>query len=83
MTEQNPNPRESAKERIRQSLHLGRTLRVVWESGPGWTLASAALVLVQSLMPLGLLYLLKLIIDSVTIGAAGSDRTGDFGLYFT
>jgi ATP-binding cassette, subfamily B, bacterial len=79
MTEQNPNPRESTKERIRQSLHLGRTLRVVWESGPGWTLAGAALVLVQSLMPLVLLYLLKLIIDSVTIGAAGSDRAGVFG----
>ncbi len=68
----------STKERIKRTLQLGRTLRVVWESAPGWTLISAALVLVQSLMPLALLYLLKLIIDAVTAGAAGTDRAGAF-----
>ena len=68
----------SAKERVERTLQLGRTLRVVWESSPGWTLASAALVIVQSLMPLAVLYLLKLIIDAVTAGAAVTDRAGAF-----
>jgi ATP-binding cassette, subfamily B, bacterial len=79
MDQEKSKPAESTRERIKQSLHLGRTLRVVWESGPGWTLAGVALILVQSLMPLALLYLLKLIIDAVTIGAGGADRTRAFG----
>jgi ATP-binding cassette subfamily B protein len=66
----------STKERVERTLQLGRTLRVVWESAPGWTLANAALVIVQSLMPLAILYLLKLIIDAVTAGAAVTDRAG-------
>jgi len=47
---------------------LGRTwraVRLVWTSGPGWTLASIALVFVQSILPLVQLYLLKLIVDAV------------------
>ena len=47
---------------------LARTwwaLRLVRTSGPGWTLASAALVFVQGILPLAQLYLLKLIVDAV------------------
>ena len=59
---------------------LGRTwraLRLVWASGPGWTAASVALVVVQSALPLAQLYLLKLIVDAVA-GLARSDAASSF-----
>ncbi len=40
-------------------------MHLVWTSGPGWTLASVALVFAQSVLPLVQLYLLKLIVDAV------------------
>lgn len=54
------------KDRIRQSLHLERALRLVWQSAPGWTAANFGLILIQGLLPLISLYLLKLIVDAVT-----------------
>jgi len=51
--------------RIPGVADLRRTLRLVWQSGPGWTLASAALVVVQAVLPLLSLYLVKLVVDSV------------------
>ena len=50
-----------------------RAIRLVWTSSPGWTAASVALVVVQSVLPLVQLYLLKLIVDAV----AGLVRTGE------
>ena len=44
---------------------MWRAVRLVWTSGPGWTAASIALVLVQSILPLVQLYLLKLMVDAV------------------
>ena len=55
---------------------VGRTSRaihLVWTSSSGWTAASVALVVVQSVLPLVQLYLLKLIVDAV----AGLVRTGE------
>jgi ATP-binding cassette, subfamily B, bacterial len=69
----------TTKQRIKASLQLWRTFRLVWDAAPGWTLVNAALVMLQSLTPLVLLYLLKLIIDAVTAGAAdGADRAAAF-----
>jgi ATP-binding cassette, subfamily B, bacterial len=57
---------------------LGRALRLVWTSGPGWVLASAALLLAQAGLALAALALVKLIVDSVTAGLAGPDPTTAF-----
>lgn len=51
---------------------------LVWQSAPGWTLASGFLTLINGLLPLATLYLMKLIVDSVNAGAASSGE-GDFG----
>ena len=61
---------KSVKVKIKQALHLGRALRLVWESAPAWTCANTALVIVQSLLPLASLYLMKMIVNGVTEGAA-------------
>ena len=58
---------------------LGRAFRLVWESAPGWTAASLALVAAQGLLPLASLYLVKLLVDALAAafqaGVAAPPRT--------
>jgi ATP-binding cassette, subfamily B, bacterial len=60
-------------QRLKGSLRLRRALRLVWESAPGWTVASAVLVFLQGLLPLALLYLTKLIVDEVAAAVVAAD----------
>ena len=57
---------------------LRRALRLVWTSSPGWTVASAALLLVQAGLGLAALALVKLIVDNVAGGVGGPDPGGAF-----
>jgi ATP-binding cassette subfamily B protein len=54
------------------ALQLRKAIGLVWESAPLWTLASAALLVLQGILPLISLYLMKLIVDSVTSGGGSS-----------
>ncbi len=65
---------EKGTKAINASLRLGRALRLVWQSAPGWTIASLALLVVQGLLPLLSLYLIKLTVDAVTAGLAAPDK---------
>ena len=58
--------------------NLCRALSFVWKAGPGWTIASLVLKVVLGLLPLLGLYLLKLIIDSVTIALDSENTSGAF-----
>ena len=40
-------------------------LRYIWKSSPGWTLLNAALILIRGVLPLFLLYLVKLLVDEI------------------
>jgi ATP-binding cassette, subfamily B, bacterial len=50
---------------LRRLRYLRQALKLVWQSTPGWTIASIGLVVVRGLLPLLLLYLTKLIIDRI------------------
>lgn len=50
--------------------NLFRALRFVWDSGRGWTIVSGTLLFVQGLLPLGMLYLIKLFVDAVSFHMA-------------
>lgn len=39
----------------------------MWEAAPAWTAASLVLLVLQSLLPLASLYLMKLVVDAVTL----------------
>lgn len=69
---------DSLRERMRTALRLDRAVRFVWEAGPGWTIASLALVVVQGVLPLLTLYLMKLIVDAVTFALAAPDKANAF-----
>ena len=45
--------------------HTPRLARLVWQAAPGWLLLSLALTLIESLIPVGQLYVSKLIVDQV------------------
>jgi ATP-binding cassette subfamily B protein len=59
-------------------LRLGRALRLAWESGPGWAIASVAILIAQSLLPLVTLYLMKVMVDAVAASAAMADKAAAF-----
>ncbi len=61
------------KETVRQALHIDRAIRLVWRAAPGWTLVNLGLVVVQGLLPLAALYVMKRVIDTVTIGVKASN----------
>jgi ATP-binding cassette subfamily B protein len=63
---------------LRHTLRLDRAVRFVWQAGPGWTIASLALVVIQGTLPLLTLYLMKLIVDAVTFALTAPDRIAAF-----
>lgn len=48
--------------------NLKRAIALVWQSTPFWTSCTIILVFLQGLLPLASLYLMKLLIDTVTAG---------------
>ena len=60
---------------MNRSLKIGRAVALVWQSGRAWTIANAAIVIVQGLLPLAAIYLLKLIVDGVADSLAAQDKS--------
>ncbi len=56
----------SIKNRLRHTVRLDRAIRFVWQAGSGWFVCSSLLVVLQGTLPLAAIYLMKLIVDSVT-----------------
>lgn len=59
-------------------LNLKRTLQILWNSGPKWMVANVLLLAIQGVIPVIALYLMKLIIDSVTAGIKSSNTAATF-----
>jgi ABC-type uncharacterized transport system ATPase subunit len=60
--------RESLQTRLHRPVRLDLALRFVWQSTPGWTLANLVIVVLQGVLPLVSLFLMKLMIDTVSEG---------------
>jgi len=52
--------------KLQQVWQLRRSLQLVWQSAPSWTIASVLLAIVQGILPLLSLYLTKLLVDAIT-----------------
>lgn len=63
---------------VREALHVGGAVRLVWSAAPGWTVVTVAMAVVQGILPLLSVYLMKLIVDAVTRGIARSDHAAAF-----
>ena len=51
------------------------TLRLVWRSGPSWTLVRLCLIVLQGLLPLVSIYIVKLLVDSLSEGIAIAEQS--------
>jgi ATP-binding cassette, subfamily B, bacterial len=68
----------NGKLKIALALRVGGALRLVWHSGPGWTVASILLLIVQGMLPLVSLYLMKSVIDAVANSLTAPDKGGTY-----
>lgn len=50
---------------LSQLRYFPRTLRLVWQAAPGWAILWLILLLVQGLLPAGIVYLTRLLVDRV------------------
>jgi len=64
----------SVWQKIKGGIHLRRALGLVWDSARNWALASLILMVIQALLPLAVLYLIKLTIDAITAGIDAPDK---------
>ncbi|RTZ99474.1 MAG: ABC transporter ATP-binding protein [Deltaproteobacteria bacterium] len=64
--------------KIYQIFRLDRAVKFVWKASPGWTLVSLALITIQGALPLLSLYVMKLIIDAVTVSVSISGGSSGF-----
>ena len=69
---------QKIKNKLKVALRFIPALRLVWQSSPGWTIARLVLVVFQGLLPLALIYLAKLIIDTVTLNLKSAEPTEVF-----
>jgi len=68
---------ELKSKRMKQKIKLFReSLKLVWASAPGWAIVNIIISLVSSFLPLGLLFLIKLLIDNITKTSAGVTGSG-------
>jgi ATP-binding cassette, subfamily B, bacterial len=58
--------------------NLVRALNLIWQCARGLTVASVALVLLQGLLPLAGLYIMKLLVDTVTHSFSAADKDQAF-----
>ena len=55
---------------MKQKIYLFReALKLVWKSAPGWTAANIIISVVRSITPLALIWLLKGVVDGITLAA--------------
>lgn len=60
-------------------LKLKRAIVLVWQSASSWTVIHVTLTTIQSILPLVLLYIIKLIVDNIAISLKIGDKTEIFG----
>jgi len=70
------------REKLRHIIRLDRAIRFVWQAGPKWVIGSAGIMALQGVLPLATLYLMKLIIDSVTKAVGTPDPIAAFRQVF-
>lgn len=61
-------------DKLKGAFRFIPALRLVWQASPGWTTAHVVIIIIQGLIPVALLYLTKLIIDTVTLSINTTDK---------
>lgn len=72
-------PVASAGTRHKNQLLIREAFLLIWRSAPCWMLLNAGLVVIEGLLPLFTLYLLKLLVDTVTASLQAPAETQILG----
>jgi len=63
---------------MKQKIKLFReSVKLVWNSSPGWTFMNILISVLRSIFPLILIWLLKVVIDGITKAATGATSSSD------
>jgi ATP-binding cassette subfamily B protein len=73
-----PPAKPDTRPRLKDALHIGGAMRLVWDAAPGWTVLNVAMAVVQGVLPLLSVGLLGLIIGAVTEGMTSADHAAAF-----
>lgn len=68
----------SIAKRIRNALRIDRAILLVWKASRRWTILTICLTVVQGVMPLLTLYIIKLLVDTITVAIQTEDPTAYF-----
>jgi len=64
------------EEEMKEKVGLfGKSMKLVWESAPGWATANFSVSIVKSILPLILLWLIKAVIDGITEASSAAPGT--------
>jgi ATP-binding cassette subfamily B protein len=63
---------------VKRTFSIKRALRFVWESTPGWTIASLLILILEGLLPVASLYMFKVMLDTVTAALQSPDPEAMF-----
>ncbi len=78
--------RISLRQKLFNAFRIDRSIRLVWQASPKWTAINLAIIFIQGLLPLLLLYLMKLIIDTISSALSFPDplvALGEIALLIT
>lgn len=53
-----------------------KALNLVWDSAPGWAAFNIVISVLQSFLPLVLIWLIKILIDDITLAVGGGEEAG-------
>jgi len=68
---------------MREKLKLFReSLRLVWNSTPGWTFTNIVMSVLRSIFPLLLIWLLKVVVDDITRAATAVPLTPNINVLY-
>ena len=59
--------------------NIKRAISLVWQSSPNWMIANVIFNVIQSILPLTLLYIIKLIVDRIAVSISINDKQQIFG----
>jgi ATP-binding cassette subfamily B protein len=59
--------------------NIKRAITLVWQSSPNWMIANVIFNVIQSILPLTLLYIIKLIVDRIAVSISINDKQQIFG----
>ena len=66
------------RSKIQNALRIDRAFLLVWEASRKWTILAFILTTIQGLLPLAILYMIKLIVDAIAQSLQSESLAADF-----